>query len=204
MTLERRTCESLTASIETRADGARTLVGYAATFYSISNPDTEYALWDNMVERIMPTAFNRALAESQDVLALFDHDPAQLLGRVASGTLKLSVDGVGLRYEVALPDTSLGRDLAVWIARGDVRGASFGFRATSTKLIEQPDGRTIREVHDCDLRDVGPVVRPAYGATTADIRSEIEQTIAAQQARRNREREAVAVRRRRIQVTLGQ
>ena len=67
------------------------IVGYAAVFDQESEP------LGGFVEVIAPGAFDDVLGA--DVRALFNHDANYLLGRTASGTLTLSVDAVGLRYE---------------------------------------------------------------------------------------------------------
>ena len=66
-----------------------------------------------------PNAFDRALAESDDVRGLFNHDPDNLLGRTSSGTMRLSVDKKGLLYETDPGDTNVGRDVVQHIKRGD-------------------------------------------------------------------------------------
>lgn len=157
--------------IETRADGGKMIVGYAAVFYRADDPGTEYRIWNDVVERIDPHAFNRALAEGQDVRGLFNHDSGRLLCRTQSGTLRLSVDSVGLKYEGDLPDTQDSRDLATLIARGDITGSSFAFGANKTQWEDRDDGLSIRTLLDVDLYDVGPVTYPAYGSTSAAVRS---------------------------------
>jgi len=168
-------------SIETRGEGEEkrpVLVGYAAVYYRAGNPGTEYWLWDDLVERIMPGAFKAAVAEGDDARGLFNHDVDNLLGLRSNGTVRLSQDKTGLKYEIDLPDTTLGRDLVELVGRGDVPGSSFAFRThggVRGKVVwteETEDGRTVdvREVHDLELADVGPVTRPAYTGTTTGLR----------------------------------
>ena len=68
--------------------GGRRLVGYAAIFYD-GRRSSEYPLKPGTVERISRTAFDATLERGDDVLALFNHESGSLLGRVASGTMKL-------------------------------------------------------------------------------------------------------------------
>ena len=156
-------------------DGPGTVTGYAAVFYDEADPGTEYKLWSDRnfeaVERIAPGAFSRACREADDCRALVNHDPNLLLGRTSSGTLRITEDQRGLRYDVDLPDTTIARDLAVSVERGDINGSSFGFVVESESWDEtkNDDGtvsavRTIRSVR---LLDVGPVTYPAYSATSA-------------------------------------
>jgi HK97 family phage prohead protease len=195
MTTERRFIGSGPAGIEVRQDGdrPRTLSGYAALFYRADDPGTEYELWDGAVERILPGAFDAAVS-GDDVRALFNHDPNHLLGRTTSGTLRLSVDKVGLRYEVDLPDTQSGRDTATSAGRGDLTGSSFGFSLRSDGARWTRDkGKDVRELRSLALFDVSPVTYPAYKSTTVAVRSDdlggIREELAAEKA----EAEAEAV-----------
>lgn len=61
--------------------------------------------------------------------ALYEHNYTQLLGRTKSGTLVLSEDDTGLRFELTPPNTQLGNDVLELVERGDISGMSFGFRA---------------------------------------------------------------------------
>jgi HK97 family phage prohead protease len=109
-----------------------------------------------------------------DVRALFDHNSERILGRNKSGTLRLSVDGVGLKYEIDLPDTQTGRDIKTSVVRGDITGSSFAFslRDEEGATIRYTDaGVAIREIRSVKLYDVGPVTYPAYDATEAAVRS---------------------------------
>lgn len=168
--------------LQERADGAAPLItGYAAVFFREGDPSTEFEMWpaDNygprVVERIMPTAFNRAMAED-DVRGLFNHDSAVVLGRSGAGTLRLSVDAVGLRYEIDPPDTQAARDLIQSLRRGDISGSSFAFvpRDTSRREVaataDKP-GEYIIERNDVQLFDVGPVTFPAYAGASSGVRS---------------------------------
>lgn len=138
--------------------------GYASVFYD-GTPDTEYQLWDGAVERIMPGAFDRALKQD-DPVALFNHDPSQLLGRKSAGTLRLSVDEKGLRYEIPPADTTVFRDVLEMQARGDLKGSSFGFWVKADQRRKE-DGVEIREITEVELLDVGPVTFPAYEGTNS-------------------------------------
>src|SRR5262245_48535456 len=94
------------------------IVGYAATFYKADDPRTQFQQYEDLVERILPGAFDRALRED-DVRGLFNHEVGFVLGRVSSGTLKLSADSTGLHYEIKTPPTQQARDLLELIKRGD-------------------------------------------------------------------------------------
>src|SRR3990167_1745509 len=169
MDMERRFTSARKVGIQKRSDGPSLISGYAAVFYD-GTPATEYRLWEDMVERIMPGAFDRAIQEKQDIRALFNHDPDNILGRTGPGTLRLSTDAVGLRYEIDLADTAIARDTAAHVERSDLTGSSFSFMPKATNWRDTPTEQ-IRELLDVDLLDVGPVTFPAYEATTAAARS---------------------------------
>lgn len=154
--------------LETRADGKPMVVGYAAVYYDAGDPGTEYELLPDVVERIAPGAFDRALRED-DVRALINHDPNRMLGRTKAGTLRLSVDAKGLRYEIDPPDTAYARDLMESLRRGDLDGSSFGFLPRQTTYQREGQALTLSRT-DVQLLDVSPVTFPAYAATTAEVR----------------------------------
>lgn len=153
-------------------NGPQVLTGYGAVFYQTGDARTEFRLADRIVERIAPTAFNRALQERQDVLAVFNHDPNWLLGRTANGTCRLFVDATGLRYENDLPNTPQGMNTAESVRRGDLRGSSFRFVVADggVEWMKDSSGQSIRRLTNLDLVDIGPVSRPAYLGTSAKMR----------------------------------
>jgi HK97 family phage prohead protease len=180
-------------SIQTRADGKRVFEGYAAIFYVEGDSSTEFEVWSGFVERIKPGAFDRAIRENQDVRALVNHEAEFLLGRTASGTLRLSVDVIGLRYEIDFnpEDPDHVRTMAK-IERGDMDGSSFAFSPTRSVWVELPN-LEVREIEDLDLFDVGPVTWPAYEGTTAGVRSKSEiESLRAEFDQRKRDRMAEA------------
>jgi HK97 family phage prohead protease len=148
------------------------ITGYAAPFFRAGDPGTEYQLYDDLVERIMPSAFDRALKED-DIRALFNHNLDFVLGRMLAGTLELISDNFGLRYRIAPPDTQIARDVIKSIERGDVSGSSFSFliHPNGANYFKDGTGRYVRELHSVQLFDVGPVTFPAYKASTSSIRA---------------------------------
>lgn len=153
--------------VELRAKGA---AGQKAGGYAI--------VWERLsqnlggfVERVHADAANKSLADGVDVLARYNHDSNLLLGRTSSGTLVLTRDDTGLEYEVDLPDTSTGRDLAVLMGRGDVRNSSFAMRVMEDEWSLTEQGFPLRTIVDLHLVDVAPVNSPAYLDATSGLRS---------------------------------
>lgn len=156
---------NLPGTVEFREVGnSLVATGYAAVF------DRRSQNLGGFVEYVRPGAFRKTLQEA-DVRALFNHDPNFLLGRRNAGTLRLEEDEVGLRYEVDLPDTTTGRDVAALLRRGDLYGSSFGFRTIKDDWNLTEDGFPVRHLVDVALLDVGPVTNPAYTDATAAVRS---------------------------------
>lgn len=166
--------------LESRSDGRLRFRGYAAVFNSTSQDLGGFR------EIILPGAFDSVLSRRQsgpgrpsaaakregDCIACWNHDPGQLLGRTSSGTLRLSTDDVGLRFEIDPPDTQLARDLVSLTRRSDVFGASFAFTVDpKDESYSRTDGgvvRTIRAVSG--LYDISLCTNPAYMGTVATIR----------------------------------
>lgn len=174
MDIERRCLPIREARMVVREDGASPILrGYAALFDSWSHP----LPGDGFLfrERIMPGAFDAALASPDlDVIANYEHINAQLLGRSASGTLRLFTDETGLGFEIDPPDTTLGRDVVTLAKRGDLRGCSFAFTTTDdlVDVAEGEDGMMARSVRQVSgLYDVAITATPAYPDTTLAIRS---------------------------------
>lgn len=154
-------------SIEKRADGeeSRTISGYAVVFDKWSRDMGFFK------ERITREAFNDV--DMTDVVATFNHNFDNVLARVDSNTLKLSIDDNGLRYSFEAPNTTYGNDLLENVRNGNVKGSSFMFTVDEQewKFAENDDAdeRTITRVGQ--LIELGPVTMPAYPDTTAAKRS---------------------------------
>jgi HK97 family phage prohead protease len=114
------------AELRASSDG-RTISGYAARYNTLSGPIPAGKSAGSFRERIAPGAFRSAVDSKQDVTMLVQHDSNKLLGRTASGTLKLKEDDNGLQFRCEMPDTQLGRDTHTMIKRGDLNACSFGF-----------------------------------------------------------------------------
>ncbi|WP_445222117.1 HK97 family phage prohead protease [Bradyrhizobium sp. Pa8] len=156
------------AAIEVRAEGKK-LTGYAALY------NTEARIAD-FSETIAPGAFDSSLADGSDILALADHRRDAVLGRTRNKTLRLSSDARGLKFELDLPDTGAGRDVAALAANQTLGGMSFGFSVESGGDEWNGEKRTLRKV---TLHEVSVVSAwPAYPNTELSARARQQRTAA--------------------------
>lgn len=162
-----------------RAPGAnaesRTIAGYAIVFDSESRVLCDWG--GEFVEIIEREAVSEELIANADVKCLFNHNREALLARSnnGQGTLKLTLDEVGLRYEFEAPHTIDGDKVLELVRRGDIVGSSFSFSCQgedACRYYEDADGmlhRVVRRI--TGLYDVSPVIDPAYTATSVEARS---------------------------------
>jgi HK97 family phage prohead protease len=164
--LEKRVFEGKIELRSAKKDGnPGKIVGYAAKYNKLSVD------LGGFFEKLAPGCFNSCMED--DCRCLRNHMDDCLLGRTRSGTLELLLDEIGLRYECELPNTTVGRDTAEMIARGDMSGSSFQFTIAMGGSDWDFDGpsplRTITKIGR--LYDVAPVAFPAYEDTSVDMRS---------------------------------
>ena len=148
--------------METAEYEGNTIRGYAAVYGS----DSEWM--GGFYEQIERGAFDDVL--DNDVRAYFNHDENLILGRVSSGTLRISTDKKGLYYEVDLPNTTYANDLMELMKRGDINQSSFAFLIDRDRW-EERNGTTYRIIEKVSrLLDVSPVAQPAYPDATSELK----------------------------------
>ena len=120
-------------------------------------------------ETISRGAFDGRLEDN--VILNYNHDMNAILDRNIGGTLKLSVDELGLRYDGTLPNTSTGRDVAELMRRGLLYESSFAFTVEEDEWKEEGDvyKRNISKIGR--LFDVSIVGVGAYSNTDVALRS---------------------------------
>lgn len=147
----------------------------------LSEPDTDeqyiegYALrfgtWSENLGNFKETITRAALANTDlsDVRALFNHNADHVLARSSTGTLKLNVDDVGLKFRAKIPNTSYGKDLIENLRNGNVNQCSFGFNLGENgdefrfDAQENIYKRTLKNIKE--IVDVSVVTYPAYKDT---------------------------------------
>ncbi len=144
----------------------RKVSGYACVFDSFSQD------LGGFIEKIDPHALDDVVGRS-DVLCLLNHDEARgLLARCkdGKGSLALTIDERGLKYEFEAPHTSIGDELIEGIKRGDITASSFAFSVAEDEWQKKADSTYIRTItRIAELYDVSPVYHPAYTATSVEL-----------------------------------
>lgn len=150
-------------SVEYREEADKPIVGYAAVFNRMSENLGGFR------EVILPGAFDKVLGG--DVRGLINHDANLLLGRTKSGTMSLTVDDNGLRYDIKPGNHSYTKDLIEAIKRGDIDQSSFAFTVDEDDWSEDDDGRVTRTIKRVKkLYDVSAVTYPAYPDSTVGLK----------------------------------
>lgn len=151
--------------VELRATNDRKMIGgYASVF------NRQSSNLGGFVEVVDPAAFNASRGDGwPDVIARYNHDDNMLLGSTGGGTLRLSIDGTGLDYEVEPPKARA--DILELVQRGDVRKSSFAFRTIEDDWGTTDQGFPMRTLLKVRLVDVAPVNTPAYPDSSAGLRS---------------------------------
>ena len=162
--------------VETRADGRPQIVGMAPPWNRWSVD------LGGFKERFMPGAFRKWLDRSPsdprgkaDVVAKFNHNDSQVLGRTINGTLDIQETDKGLIFRATPPaDTPTTAEVVPLIRDGYVYGSSFAFSLVDTRgeqWDEDPAGNVTRTITEAALFDVSPVTHPAYPNSSVGLRS---------------------------------
>lgn len=149
----------------------RTITG--AIKYNTESAEMRDWWGDTFVEEIASGAFDESI-KSRGVVGLWSHDTSQVLGNTKSGTLRIQSNDKELRFELDLPDTTVGNDAHETIKRGDVDGVSFGMRVTKEKWSteDRESGKVYkRSILNAELYEISPVAFPAYPANEVSVRS---------------------------------
>jgi hypothetical protein len=155
----------ITSKLEVRSEEERSiLTGYAAVFNS---PSLDLG---GFTEYIRKGAFTKTLKNAHQK-ALFNHNSDFVLGSTKSGTLKLWEDEKGLKFELELPNTQTGRDLAESVRRGDIDGNSFGFNISKEEWDETDPKEVKRFLDEVNLFEISPTPFPAYPETELGFRT---------------------------------
>lgn len=148
-------------------DDGFTLEGYAAVFDAPTLIDS----WEGRFEeRIAPGAFSKTLKERAPVMQ-FDHGHDVATGSVPIAAIEeLSEDEEGLFVRARMFDNPRVEPIRHAIAGGAIDGMSFRFRVIKEDWDETNE-LPVRTIRELGLYELGPVVFPAYEATSVGVRS---------------------------------
>jgi HK97 family phage prohead protease len=111
--------------------------------------------------------------DSEECIAVFNHNENYILGSSEGGTLTLRNDEIGIYTEIQDGTTTVHNNCREWVKRGDLRGMSFKFSDTESDWVYNEEKkmmyRTIKRIGK--LWDVSLVARPAYRQTDVALRS---------------------------------
>nr|WP_089652456.1 HK97 family phage prohead protease [Halobacillus aidingensis] len=156
--VEQRELTTEAVEVREKDDGTKTVSGYAVKWEKKSEV---LGFFRRFREQFKKGAFADSL-KNDDQRFLWSHDVSQVLGRTKNKTLRLTEDNVGLRFELDLPNTTLGKDTYESIKRGDVDGVSFGFRMKKQEWDESDEDNIVRTISEARLFEVSAVAFPAY------------------------------------------
>ena len=149
---------------------SRTITGYAIVFESWSRD------LGGFYEIIRKGAITQELINRSDVIMNVNHDNDKMVARSVNGegTLKLTLDDIGLRFEFDAPPTPLGEELLFNIRSGNLFECSFAFSLSGSETCERwtkDENMLRREILEIDgIYDCSIVTVAAYGATSCHTR----------------------------------
>lgn len=113
------------------------------------------------------------------VMALFHHNFAAPLGTTDNGTLRIgAADDKGVPIEIDLNmATSIGRDVAAWVDRGDIKGMSFAMANGFESYTEsKEDGMTVVTCQKYTVDEVTVTGIPAFAQTSIAVKASEDDT----------------------------
>ena len=157
---------------------SRTIEGYAIVFGVESRILSDY--WDNYREIIEPGAITEERLREMDIKMTMYHNREKILARSTNGegTLKLTVDDVGVKYSFDAPNTVDGDTALELVKRGDLSGSSFMFWTDERNVSyeRRSDDIMLRRVKTIGMiYDMTIAADPAYEQTSVAAREAYSQ-----------------------------
>ncbi|WP_125589766.1 HK97 family phage prohead protease [Companilactobacillus jidongensis] len=163
---ELRAIENGELKIEKRSDenSADKLSGYAIVF---DQPSEDLGGFIEYVDR---SALDGV--DLSDVKLLYNHKFDNILARVDSNTLLLTIDEHGLFFSADIPNTTIGNDVAENVRNGNLKGCSFGFTISGDAWENMDNDVAIRHITKVEsLYELSITPMPAYKETSVSQRS---------------------------------
>ena len=167
-------CQPMLREAVEEGKESRTISGYAIVFGVESRILADY--WDNYREIIEPGAITEERLKDMDIKMTMYHNREKILARSnkGEGTLRLSVDEVGVHYEFDAPNTVDGDTALELVKRGDLSGSSFMFwtdEKSGVSYEKRSDGIMLRRVKTIGMiYDMTIAADPAYEQTSVKAR----------------------------------
>jgi hypothetical protein len=164
---------------EAQEGTGRIIEGYAIVFGVESKLIADY--YDVYREIIEKGAITEEELKGMDIKMTIWHNRERLLARSNKGvgTLKLSVDEVGVKYEFEAPNTSDGQTALELVKRGELSGSSFTYWTDESRNVtytKGAEGELIRHVNKIsEVLEMTIASDPAYSETNVSAR-EVEAT----------------------------
>jgi HK97 family phage prohead protease len=135
-----------------------TLSGYAMVWGAVSNDRGGYRvrLLPNSATFLTPT------------FALYHHSFRDVLARNDDGSLRITMDDIGAKVEIDLPDTQLGRDLEWLVSNRKVRGMSFAMIPGKFNETNE-NGQRIKNYSEYNVDEVTITAIPAFNETSIGV-----------------------------------
>ena len=172
-------CQPMLREAVEEGKESRTISGYAIVFGVESRILADY--WDNYREIIEPGAITEERLKDMDIKMTMYHNREKILARSnkGEGTLRLSVDEVGVHYEFDAPNTVDGDTALELVKRGDLSGSSFMFwtdEKSGVSYEKRSDGIMLRRVKTIGMiYDMTIAADPAYEQTSVKAREAYSQ-----------------------------
>jgi HK97 family phage prohead protease len=157
----------LTTATSAVGDTLTTLSGYALVWNVLSSDRGGYFV------RLLPGSATFL----SPTFALFNHDYGAPLARNDDGTLRITEDDYGVKVEIDVPNTTLGRDLQTLIARQTIRGMSFAMVPGGDSETSTEDGREIITFSKFEADEVTITAIPAFDETSIIVEPGTVETI---------------------------
>lgn len=141
-----------------------TLTGYAFKWGTLSSDRGGYKV------RLLPGS----ASFTPTVHALWHHDFSKPLAVNTNGTLRFSLDDVGCKVEIDLPDTTTGNDAEELIEIGTVSGMSFAMTEAPEAEEVEENGQTILNVKAFTCDEVTITAIPAFIETNIEVAEDDE------------------------------
>lgn len=121
-------------------------------------------------ETIAPGVFSDAIANSERIDFLSQHDKSLILSTTDNGSLGLKETSAGLEMSATISETTWGKDTFQLIKDGIIRGMSFGMRVLKDTWTVADDNIPMRTINAIELFEVSAVRNPAYKSSDIEAR----------------------------------